>query len=242
MIGDSGLMADDEFTSKDHQFRDSDHYASIKYELTLEFLERHGLRAGQLVLNLGCGVGTFNRLAAGAGYRVIGVEPDPIAFSVSVAQSGPMIEVRNTGVFDLDIPGDVDAVVMHDVLEHIEDDRRALEIAVGVLKQRGLLFISVPANQLLYGRHDELLGHYRRYSRRSLREIIPNSISEISCRYVGLLGLPYVFWNSRIKRVPYSVVTDSDRKFSRAFEVACKIERKIHAPLGTSLLFAASKS
>ena len=63
-----------------------------------------------------------------------------------------------------------DLIVMLDVLEHTADDRAALrEATSSLLKPGGWLLLSVPAWPALFSRHDETLGHHRRYTPARLR-------------------------------------------------------------------------
>jgi SAM-dependent methyltransferase len=69
--------------------------------------------------------------------------------------------------------GKYDLVLMLDVLEHVEDDRGALRDAVSsFLSPGGWLMLSVPAGEKLFSRHDELLGHKRRYPPARLRALV----------------------------------------------------------------------
>jgi 2-polyprenyl-3-methyl-5-hydroxy-6-metoxy-1,4-benzoquinol methylase len=61
---------------------------------------------------------------------------------------------------------------MFDVLEHIQDDKKALIKIAGLLKPAGTLIITVPAYSWLYGAHDKMLHHFRRYSKNTLNETI----------------------------------------------------------------------
>jgi 2-polyprenyl-3-methyl-5-hydroxy-6-metoxy-1,4-benzoquinol methylase len=54
--------------------------------------------------------------------------------------------------------------VLHDVLEHIDSENAAIERIFELLTDDGILVISVPALDGLFGFHDEQLGHFRRYS------------------------------------------------------------------------------
>jgi hypothetical protein len=64
-------------------------------------------------------------------------------------------------------------VLMLDVLEHMEDDQGALRDTVSsFLAPGGWLLVSVPAGELLFSRHDELLGHKRRYTPARLRALV----------------------------------------------------------------------
>ena len=70
-------------------------------------------------------------------------------------------------------PQKADCCLLLDVLEHCEDDRAVLSEVAGGDASAGnaLFFITVPAFQSLFSGHDELLGHYRRYSRKQLLKL-----------------------------------------------------------------------
>jgi len=57
-----------------------------------------------------------------------------------------------------------DLITCIDVIEHLADDRRALRELYRVVRPKGLLVVSVPAFQALWGDHDVLYGHHRRYT------------------------------------------------------------------------------
>ncbi len=60
----------------------------------------------------------------------------------------------------------VDAVVLLNVLEHIEDDRAALQQVTRILKPGGLAVVEVPSGPHLYDVYDKYLHHFRRYTLR----------------------------------------------------------------------------
>src|SRR5438309_10611831 len=68
--------------------------------------------------------------------------------------------------------GSFDLVTAFDVLEHLDDDVRALrEMARGV-SPADLIAVTVPAYGWMWGRQDEISHHRRRYTGRSLRKAI----------------------------------------------------------------------
>ena len=87
--------------------------------------------------------------------------------------------------------GRYDCVLMLDVLEHVEDDRGSLRDTVSsFLAPGGWLLASVPAGEMLFSRHDELLGHKRRYSPARLRAMVEDAglaIVERGELFAGLL-------------------------------------------------------
>lgn len=67
---------------------------------------------------------------------------------------------------------EVDVALLMDVLEHTPDDRAVLRQSAQHVVPGGHVFITVPAFDWLFSAHDRFLGHYRRYSLKTLRETI----------------------------------------------------------------------
>ncbi len=65
-----------------------------------------------------------------------------------------------------------DIVTAFDVLEHIEKDISALKEWSELLKENGLLYLSVPAHQRGWSHLDEMVGHWRRYERQQIRDVV----------------------------------------------------------------------
>src|SRR4030095_14742624 len=61
-------------------------------------------------------------------------------------------------------------VVMMDVLEHLEDDHAMLKSIREKSVGKNHFFITVPAFMDLWSGHDVYLGHYRRYTNKTLNE------------------------------------------------------------------------
>lgn len=232
-------MVDELYTTDDHAFRESDEYARAKYDMTLRWL---GPADGRTLRNVGCGNGLFNELAIAAGFRVEACEPDPVAHALA-ASATPAIEVHLGGLLDVawaEAPADV--LVMHDVLEHIEDERGAVDHLADLLRDGGRAIISVPALPALYGHHDELLGHFRRYTRRTLTGALARRLTVTRMRYYGLTFIPITTWYSKVRRRPYPTASVAGPSLvGRAFAGVCGLEGRVPTPIGTSLVCEAVK-
>ncbi|HEV8559222.1 MAG TPA: class I SAM-dependent methyltransferase [Actinophytocola sp.] len=132
--------------------------------LVRAFLPRRDGRAK--ILDIGCGDGfIWPRLAAFG--SVEGIEPDPVLVA---ADSPNRSRIEPAGLLEgRDRPADHDLVLMLDVLEHIEDERAALDRVTTLLAPGGMLVLTVPALGLLWSEFDVLSGHHRRYHRAALR-------------------------------------------------------------------------
>jgi SAM-dependent methyltransferase len=82
-----------------------------------------------------------------------------------------------------------DYIYSLNVFEHIEDDSAAVKEAYRLLRPGGSLYIYVPAFPLLFGSMDRKVGHFRRYRRHDLRDLVEDAGFAVeSCAYVDCIG------------------------------------------------------
>jgi SAM-dependent methyltransferase len=135
-----------------------------------------------------------------------------------------------------------DTVVCVNVLEHVANDRKALDNLFAILKPGGRLLLYVPALQFLYGSVDKNLLHYRRYNKKSLDTMLRQvgfSVEKIF--YSNFIAIAGWYFNSRIQRkkeLSYWQTMLFD-KFAPIFE---KIEKRVKPPVGMCLIAIARKS
>ena len=137
-----------------------------------------------------------------------------------------------------------DTIVCVNVLEHIERDRAAVESMARILRPTGgRLFLLVPAHPLLYGTPDTLAGHFRRYRRRDLHDLVASAgFHAVRTRYFNGFGaIPYLV-NSRILR-PKTLGGPVDTQivlFDRYFvPLLRRIESWVRPPFGQSVIATA---
>lgn len=134
-----------------------------------------------------------------------------------------------------------DTIYYIDVLEHIENDLLELEIASSHLKIGGRIYILVPAHMFLFSQFDQSVGHYRRYSRKSLQNCIPKNLVTRRVKNLDCVGLfasllnKYLFPNNLVTRkkvvfwdrfvVPMSVVLDQLLLFRVGKSIFVELER-----------------
>jgi SAM-dependent methyltransferase len=95
--------------------------------------------------------------------------------------------------------GSFDGLFALNVVEHIEDDNRAIANGKKLLKSGGRMSILVPANQWLYNQFDRSLEHYRRYNIASLKQLFhQNSLEVARSQYFNLAGMPGWFVSGAI--------------------------------------------
>jgi SAM-dependent methyltransferase len=225
------------YTQHDHALRENDRYARAKYHLTLRWLRPH-LRAGALLYNIGVGSGYFNHLAVRAGLEVVGCEPDPQAYAAARAtQPRERCELVEAGLAEFARGrAPADFIVMHDVLEHIENDAAAAQDLRALAKAGTRIVLSVPAEPWLFGRHDLELGHFRRYTKNSLRAVLGTAFRFRRLQYFGMASIPIVLYFSVIRRASYPRAAAADNLLSRAYGAVCALESYVPEPFGTALI------
>jgi 2-polyprenyl-3-methyl-5-hydroxy-6-metoxy-1,4-benzoquinol methylase len=94
-------------------------------------------------LEVGCAHGSFVALMQQAGYRTSGVEMSP--WVVAFGEKTFDIKVALGPIEDLAMPaGELDAIVLMDVLEHLPDPLKTLARCFELLKPDGLLLLQTP--------------------------------------------------------------------------------------------------
>lgn len=75
------------------------------------------------------------------------------------------------------------------VLEHIENDKGTIEDFYNYIASGGVVKILVPARMEIYSHMDELVGHYRRYSKEELvKKFTHAGVTVEYCRYFDFIG------------------------------------------------------
>lgn len=142
---------------------------------------------------------------------------------------------------DLIKKSNIDTIVCVNVLEHVQDDMKALVNLNNIIKIGDKLIILVPAIEKLYGSLDKNLGHYRRYNKEELIKKINLAGFDIENLYFfNIFGIVGWFLNSIIlkRRVLSGIQT---LFFDKLVPVLEKIESIINIPFGFSLIAICKK-
>lgn len=198
---------------------------------------------GRRILEVGCGIGTFTARFCEVADRVVGIEPNPncVAALQPVCAAQPRFTLWEQHL-EACRPEDLarerfDTVVCVNVLEHIEDDRAAMRAFREALVPGGKVLIFVPALQAAYGPLDAELGHFRRYSKRSLAAVFEAAGLEVTRNvYTNPIGLAGWMFNAHVTRTRTHSVAQV-RTFERLVAPwALPLERWISPPIGQSLI------
>jgi glycosyltransferase involved in cell wall biosynthesis len=137
----------------------------------------------QRVLEIGAGTGNLTaQLIPRLLYCATDINPLYLMYLENVGRNRPYMKVGFTDaekVATYPTNEKFDTVICLNVVEHLMDDRGALLNIRSVLDADGRAIILVPCGPGLYGTLDEVLGHQRRYTRKSLEELVTSAGFEL---------------------------------------------------------------
>ncbi len=121
------------------------------------------------ILNVGAATGRTSELLSGLG-EVVSVEYDTECFEFT--KSVTNLDIIQGSILELPFEKEqFDLVCAFDVIEHVEDDRLAMQELLRVCKKGGYVSVTVPAFQWLWSSHDDMNHHFRRYTRPQLLQL-----------------------------------------------------------------------
>src|SRR5262245_6674874 len=159
---------------------------------------------GNRVLEIGSGVGNLTRkLIPRVHYVASDINPLYLQTLKALAGERPYMQTAYCDVTETSsfprIQEDYDTVICLNVIEHVQDDRGALRNIRSVLVDGGTAIILVPQGEWNFGTLDEVLGHQRRYTKKSLEDLARDcGFSVKTIVEFNRMGTPAWFLNGKI--------------------------------------------
>jgi SAM-dependent methyltransferase len=202
---------------------------------------------GQRVLEVGCGIGTYTAGMAVGSRQIVAMDMERTFIDEAARRLGqhPNVQLICGDATEVGLPkssGEAfDTVVLLDVLEHIEDDVALLARLRSRLAPGGHLILKVPAMPSLYSPMDEAIGHWRRYDKRGLTDVISRAGLEIARVWsFNAAAVPGWWWNGRVRKLR-APPGEQVALFDRLVPVLRPLDRLARLFCGISLLAVARR-
>jgi SAM-dependent methyltransferase len=200
---------------------------------------------GRRVMEVGAGIGNITELLSDRELVVATeIEQEFLGRLRARFAGQPSVVVQGLDLEDVDVESlrahQLDTVVCVNVLEHVRNDRGALERLRDAMQPGGRLLLYLPALPWLYGSLDKGLQHHRRYARRPLEQLLQETGWRIlHLSWMNVLGIPGWFLNSRIlgrKILPIRQVALYDK-----LTPLLRLEERLRPTFGMSLVVACER-
>jgi len=203
-----------------------------------------------VTLDMGCGTGSNLNVLASAGLYGIGL--DRSMYALTLVRKQGMFPLLAGNLNNLPIKAkSVGLIIAMDILEHLDDDANGIKEFYRVLNGEGILILTVPAFNYLWGIQDDVTGHKRRYSRKEIMNKLREAgFQIIKASYFNFfLFFPILFGRRIIRILGFKV--ESENKINAPFvnfvlkaifSLEPCILRYFSFPFGVSILCIAKKS
>lgn len=200
---------------------------------------------GKKVFDVGAGLGRLVKYYVKNCEKIVATDifQDQVDFMNRKFKDYPQFRADKCDILADDLTeytGQFDTVLCINVLEHLSDDRLALEKMSSLLLAGGRVIIMVPAWQRLYCDMDRNVAHYRRYDRGVLKGIANElGLSVEVDFYFNMMGILPYWWKGRCRKGDgESFSTGLNKHNSRIYNLAAAIleplEKLYHPPVGLS--------
>jgi len=224
----------------------------VRRNIVFWFLNRNRIGQGKKILDYGCGSGFLVGKLQESGLDAYGVDISKEAISLGVSRGIKNLSIAS-GI-ELDFADNFfDAVLALDVVEHIEDDKAAIKELGRLVRPGGYLILTVPAYQWMWGIQDEVAHHYRRYSMKSILDLIKTRLDLTVTRKSHFNT--FLFFPAAAVRIVSKLFKSKNRESDfdinnkllnkllyNIFNLEAKLLRYINFPFGVSILLVLKKN
>jgi len=147
-----------------------------------ELIRRHTALDGARILDVGCGLGLYVKQFRTCSSDVWGVDVDPEKVAEA---SRDLPNISEAPAEALPFPdGSFDVVLLHEVLEHVKDDRQAVAEACRVLRPGGRVVVFVPNRWYPFETHGIFWRGTYRFGNIPLVNYLPDRLRNCLCPHV----------------------------------------------------------
>ncbi|MCK4318944.1 class I SAM-dependent methyltransferase [Candidatus Micrarchaeota archaeon] len=198
-------------------------------------------------LDIGCGVGANFPVLKKNFKEVWGIDSSEEVFKYLKDKENILLADAQDLPFKNE---EFDFVIIMDVIEHVEDQKKTVAELLRVTKKGGYVFASVPAFMLLWSSNDETGGHKLRFRRKDFEELFKGKFDMILSSYWNLISFfPLLFVSkteSFFKRKNPNTLSSVPSFFNFILINLLKIENwlflhNLRIPFGTSVFLLAKK-
>ena len=196
------------------------------------------------IIEIGAGTGNIARMLSNEGYDLSIGEIHPNGIEYALKNNDKNLLIYQFDIMHNPFKYHFDVVGLFDVLEHIEDDKLAINNISKMLKRGGKIILTVPAHMWLWCEEDDISNHFKRYELDNLKELLKDegfSINYATNFFISIVPLLYL----RTKHKSSDEITINpiiNFILSIISNIENKILKFISSKIGGSIIIVAEKN
>lgn len=166
------------------KLRQTEEQAADRFEILHKYIGdkiwQNGRTEPMRAMDVGCGTGSFLRFLKGAGWEVVGLEPDGKYIEGLIEQFGLDIQAKFMEEYETEKPFDL--VASFHVIEHVDSPDAFLQQSRKLLADDGYLFLECPAIDRIYGDQVDFFFwdvHVNTFSKKTLTAFLAKNGFEV---------------------------------------------------------------
>jgi len=239
---------DKKYSSDYKDYENSHWWFLARKEILLETM-RLGLRNNKQkrkLLNVGSASGTSSKWLKEFG-EVISV--DISRFLCATAKMNSSEPVVCGALPNLPFSAQAfEVICAFDTIEHVKEYKRSVAELYRILKPEGLLFVTVPAVRALWGSHDVINHHIKRFEKSELPKLF-SCFKNLRITYFNFFLFPLIYLFRKCEKIKPQRKTNFEmtgKGLSKIFYYIFVLEKVflskgVNFPIGASLLVVAQK-
>lgn len=225
-----------------YELEENHAWFKVKREMIMDLFNKY-CRKNSKILDVGCGTGVICKMfSKDNDVTGLDISKEALRYARKRDKNLKLVlgDAQNIGI----TKNRFDVIIASDVIEHVNDDYKAIEHINKSLKKGGKVIITVPAFEFLWGKDDDMLEHKRRYTKRHIKRLLRSTGFKIDfINYWDVIPFPLAIIYKLINK-DQSVV-----KFGRiinffayvVWRFDSKLIQYIPFPFGVSIVAVATK-
>ena len=222
----------------------------VRRKLLRFLLSSVSIPRNSLALDVGCGTGSNLRTLISAGLYAVGLDRSTYALKLVRSKEGLPLLAGDLNNLPIKTRS-VGLIIAMDILEHLEDDAKGINESYRALSKGGILIVTVPAFNFLWGIQDIVTEHKRRYSRKQINNKLEAAGFDVlkSSYFNFFLFFPILVARRIIQLLRLKIQSENEvnsrllNSFLKTiFSLEVPLLKYVSFPFGVSILCIARKS
>jgi SAM-dependent methyltransferase len=179
----------------------------VRSKILESTLDKFAKKGENKIINIGVATGATSEMLGSYG-KVESLEYDKSC--IEFVNQRTNLNIKHGSILELAYHDNLfDIVCAFDVIEHVNDDRKAVSEMIRVCKPGGIVCITVPAFMSLWSHHDVINHHFKRYRISEVVRLFDDKSNIVFKSYFNTILFPPILLMRVFTRIFPNIITRS---------------------------------